>query len=100
MANRIKVNTRKLGTDAETVRMCISNMKKQITQLQQQVSQLDSMWDGQSSEAFKKAVHDDIKSLDVIFSNLEKIYKYEAEAKKSYESCEKKVGSAVTNIKV
>ena len=55
MAEKIVVNTNRLGQDAESVETYIAKIKKQITEMKSSVSDLDAMWDGPSSEAFKKA---------------------------------------------
>ncbi len=100
MASIIKVNTSRLGSDADKVQSSISQMRKQMETMKVQVSQLDKMWDGPSSEAFKNAFHDDMNMLNTILKNLDKIYKFEVNAKKKYEKCEKQVGSIISGIHV
>lgn len=100
MAKIIKVNTVRLGNDADKVRKCISTMNKQMESMKAQIAQLDAMWDGPSSDAFKMAFHDDMKALSIVLKNLEKIHQYETTAKKKYDSCEKKVADIVAGIHV
>ena len=100
MAEKIVVNTNRLGQDAESVETYIAKIKKQITEMKSSVSDLDAMWDGPSSEAFKKAFQQDMKAMNVIIKGLEGLHKYEDTAKRKYEDCEKKVSSLISEIKV
>lgn len=100
MANILRVNTTRLGRDADKVQKYINSMKKSSETLRTQSTSLDKMWDGPSSDAFKKAFHDDLKLMTTILNNLEKINRYENTAKKKYEDCEKKVDSIISSIKI
>lgn len=100
MADKIKVNTTRLGTDAESVKSNIQKIKKSMEDMKKDVTQLDSMWDGPTSEAFKKAFQDDMNALNTIIKNLEQIYNFETTAKSKYESCERQVASKVSGIRV
>ena len=99
-ANIIRVNTNRLHNDAEQVNACINNMKSEMKKLKESSAQLDAMWDGPSSEAFKAAFADDLAALNTILGNLQKIYSYENTAKTKYEACENKVSSFVASIRV
>ena len=90
MGDYIKINTISLNRDAEQVNGCIQKMKSELTKMKSSVSELDGMWDGPGSEAFKKAFQDDVNSMETLLKNLEEVYKYEVSAKKEYESCESK----------
>lgn len=100
MINYIKVNTNRLSTDADTVAGMISGIKSELNGMKQNVAQLDGMWDGPSSEAFKKAFQDDMNAMETIVKNLESIHSYEVNAKSKYESCENRVGGIVAGIRV
>ena len=97
---KIKVNTVRLKNDSDQVNACIKNMKSEMEKMKESVSQLDQMWDGPSSEAFKKAFQDDMKAFQTILSNLDKIYGYETNAKAKYEDCERKVSDLIAEIRV
>ena len=100
MINYIKINTNRLNTDAETVAGMISGIKTELNGMKQNVAQLDSMWDGPSSEAFKKAFQDDMNAMETIIKNIESIHSYEVNAKSKYESCENRVSGIVAGIRV
>ena len=100
MAEKIVVNTTRLGNDAESVGTYIANIKQQVEEMKNSVSELDAMWDGPSSEAFKKAFQQDMKAMKTIIEGLEDIKKYENTAKTKYEQCERKVSTLIAEIKV
>lgn len=98
--NHIKINTDRLRTDIESVAGHLQGMKSELESMKQNVAQLDSMWDGPGSEAFKKAFWDDMRGMDTLLKNLQSMYSYETNARAKYESCENKVGDIVANIRV
>ena len=100
MGDHIKINTSSLNRDAGQVNSCIQKMKSEMTKMKSSVSELDGMWDGPGSEAFKKAFQDDVNGMETLFKNLEEIYKYEVNAKNEYESCENKVYQLVSSIRI
>ena len=96
----IKVNTSRLNTDAETVAGLLQGIKTGLSDMKEQVNQLDAMWDGPGSEAFKKAFWDDMDAMAEAVKNLDSMQAYERNAKTKYESCEQKVGAIVAGIRV
>ena len=93
-----KINTDRLNSESGNVRDRISGIRKRQNNLVNYLSQLDSMWDGPSSEAFKKSYNDDLKALTTMISNLDKLYQYEQKAKDKYNSCERKVIDMVSGL--
>lgn len=100
MADRIKINTSRLGTDAQRVSGCIRNLSKEMENMKNSIAQLDRMWDGPGSEAFKQAFETDRRAFEEIIKNLESIHDYETNAKVQYEKCEQAVYALVAEIKV
>ena len=100
MAQTIKVNTSRLNSDSSQVSECIRAMKSEMGKMKASVSQLDSMWDGESSEAFKSAFWGDMEAMSQIISALEKFQQDEMNAKRKYDDCENEVGSLISGIRV
>ena len=100
MANKIKVDTKRLGTDADKVRQAIAGMKTDLQKMQAQALILDAMWDGPASDAFKQSFRDDAKALSQIITKLENMHQFEVKAKKQYEKCENSVAQTVKGIRV
>ena len=94
------MNTNRLGADADSVAGILNGIKTEFENMKQSVSQLDGMWDGPSSEAFKKAFWDDMNAMAELLKNLESMHSYEVNAKTKYESCENKVGTIVAGIRI
>lgn len=100
MAEKIKVNTNRLGTDADSVRTNILKMKQSMKSLKEEAAKLNGMWSGATNDTFKKAFEDDVNALNTMLSNLDKIYSFETNAKTKYETCEKKVTSLASGMRV
>lgn len=100
MANEIKVNTKRLKDDADKIDGYIKKIETAMKNMKTSVKELDQMWDGTSSEAFKLAINGDINELDAMIKNLKAIYSFETNAKQKYDTCETKVAELVAGIKV
>lgn len=97
---KINVNTNRLSKTAEKVNNDIRDMSTELLNMEQSVKELDAMWDGESSEAFKAAFHRDIQLANQMIVNLNDIYQYEQNAKTEYEKCEQKVAQLIEEIMV
>ncbi len=100
MAKVIRVNSKRLGTDSQKILDDIKRIKKNIEVLNTKVTELDSMWDGESSEAFKLSFHQDIARLGEEVKSLEELYRYENNAKSKYESADRKISDIVAKVRV
>lgn len=100
MASKIKINTGSLKSDTSSIGTSIQKIEKTLTNIQNDLTKLDSMWDGPASETFKVAYNSDIAALKTVISNLKKLNDFEISAREKYDSCEQKVGSIVSSIKV
>lgn len=88
----MKTDTAKLESYTnDDVQTCIQVLEKEIEGLTTDLTDLDAMWDGPSSEAFKKNFAVDIEALRKELFNLQNVYKYCDNAKKKYEECENRV---------
>ncbi len=96
----IKVDTNRLNSDAGKIQNSIRRIEAAISNLKSDAAQLDQMWDGPSSEAFKHAFNNDMAALNSLLSNFRHIYNYEMNAKQRYERCENKAGSLVEGIHI
>ena len=100
MANKIRFDTKRIGADAGRVDAAIKEMQRTMKDMQSKCRQLDTMWDGTASDAFKKAFWDDMNMLFDVIKELQQIHSFEITAKKKYENCEKKVAQTVAGIRV
>lgn len=98
LADRIKVNTSRMKTDADSIKENVNTISKLYSDLVTKRNQLDDMWDGPASETFKKAFSDDLAALMVMVGNLQKICNYENMAKDCYQSCENQVAGVISDI--
>ena len=100
MSDYIKVNTGAINRDAGTMEESIQRIRKRAASLKEAMQQLDEMWDGPSSEAFKASFQADREALEGIIKGLDEIHRYATEAKNKYDSCEGKVAGLISQIRV
>lgn len=100
MGNELKINTSRLGSDADQVRHHISNMEKQINAMKSGINQLNSMWEGPAKKAFVQAFEDDRVAAVEIIKELKSLNSFENQAKSKYEKCENQVSSLVDSIRI
>ncbi len=100
MADRIRINTDRLGTDASRIQGYIGNIKKEIANMEQSVCALENMWEGSGRSAFHKAFWDDIQAIETAVRSMEELCAYNKNAKKQYETCDRKVASLIAEIRI
>lgn len=100
MADRIRINTDRLGTDAERIQGCIGAITKEISNMKQSVAALEHMWEGSGRDAFHKAFWEDMEIIGSAVQGMTEIYQYDTNAKKQYEQCDRKVASLIADIRV
>lgn len=100
MADRIKINTDRLGTDSERIQGYIQAVIREMKAMEQSASVLEAMWEGAGKEAFHKTFVQDINTLQTAVSSMQDIYDYNTNAKKQYELCDRKVADLVAQLKL
>lgn len=100
MADKIKINTNRLGTDAENIKRYMDNLAGEVQNMRNSVNALRSMWEGQSCDAFYQAFSDDMRAMEAVIKNLKRIWTYDTNAKKEYENCERKVSAMIADIRI
>lgn len=100
MADKIRINTDRLGTDAERIQGYIENIVKEMAGIRQNAAALESMWEGPGSSAFHKAFRDDMEIVAEAVRDMKSIYEYDADAKRKYEQCDRKISSMIAEIKM
>lgn len=96
----IKINTKRLNSDAQNIRACIKSIEKELSNMKNSVKEMNGMWEGESKKAFVKTFDADIKMAESFIKILEDVYEFEIKSKKKYEDCEKKVAIIVDSIRV
>jgi len=100
MADRIRINTDRLGTDAARIQGYIGNIMKEMSDMKQSVSALEHMWEGPGQSAFHKAFWNDMEAVEQAAASLKELYEYNTNAKTQYEQCDRKVASMIADMKV
>lgn len=97
--NRIKINTGLLKNDAQAIAGAVGVVRGLITDLEECFNVLDSMWDGDANEAFKKEYNSDIEALRIVVKNIEVFNRFEFSAREKYDSCEQSVDSLIESMR-
>lgn len=100
MADEIRCNTATLATDNGDVDGFIKKIRACKAQIEAIVRRLDSMWDGDASEAFKHRMLDQMKQLESYCVTLESISDYEKRAVTEYEDCIRNVEGIISSVSV
>lgn len=94
----IRVNTDELKSDAAAVSDCIQRVAAEAGKLESAYHQLDSMWDGPTSEVFKSVYEHDLEALRAVIEILKKFNSFEMTAREKYDSCESEVSGIVSSL--
>lgn len=88
MSNTIQVSTTTLKEKAETLKSLNAKLKQQIESLSSQENSLNSMWDGESNDAFHKAFSEDVIQMNNFYNAIEKYVQTLNEIATEYEKAE------------
>ena len=100
MADKIRIHTGRLGNDAARIYDCIRHMAGEVRAMQDSADTLKSMWEGAGSAEFYKSFRSDTEALEAVIRQLQEMYAYDSNAKKEYETCEKKIASMIGDLRV
>lgn len=98
LSDKIRFNTIRLKNDTDSIKENVDTILQLYSELVEKRAQLDAMWDGPASEAFKKAFGDDLVGLMTMISNMQRIYNYGNMSKECYENCENQVSGVISDI--
>lgn len=98
--NYIKINTSRLNSDLQQIESLIQSMNRELTNMENCLQNMNTMWEGKSKEAFEIACKHDLNNVKEVMKVLQDILKYEENAKNKYEDCERKVMELVDSIQI
>lgn len=99
MSNSIQVTTATLTNKANELKSLNSRFKTQVENLKSAENALNSMWDGESNDAFHKAFNQDVIQMNNFYNAIEKYVTSLNEIVKQYEKAEKANLSTATTRK-
>ena len=98
MSDMIKANTSWMQSNAEDLRDCVNRISNQYGDLVQRKQELDSMWDGEAGDTFRKEFEEDLAALKAMIDNLQKVYSFEDMARGAYQSCENQISGMISDL--
>ncbi|OUQ62896.1 hypothetical protein B5E53_16875 [Eubacterium sp. An11] len=99
MANTIQISTASLTSKANELKNLNSRFKTQVENLTSTESSLNTMWEGESKDAFHQAFTQDITQMNNFYNAIEKYITSLNEIVKEYEKAEKTNISTATTRK-
>lgn len=101
MANReIAVNTSTLTGDINELRTALGNARAYLTEMFNQLGELDLMWDGPANDAFKKQFANDYENAKNLCNTIDSLLRNMEYAKEQYNACENEISSIVSAISI
>ena len=98
MADRIRIHTDRLGTDARQIQDGIEAVTRQLDEMQQSVAALERMWEGSGREAFHQTFREDMEAAQNAVAGMKEIYAYDTNAMQQYERREHKIAALLAQI--
>ena len=100
MADKLRVTTQMLHSDAESIKKDIESIKTAVVRMQDEITQLHSMWTGPAHEAFKANLNGDMAGALALVKELETFTSDLDTASDTYKLCSEKVDSYIDSIKL
>ncbi|MDO4514274.1 MAG: hypothetical protein Q4B72_09585 [Lachnospiraceae bacterium] len=98
MGQTFRIETQRLGRDAEAVKMLVNNMQNNVRDINTEIAGLSSKWHGLAATAFMLTFREDCEKLGEIFTDLTTYCEKMKNAQGTYNRCEKEVGDIVHKI--
>jgi WXG100 family type VII secretion target len=96
----ITVNTSTLNSDIGELQTALDSAKAQLEDMFNQITELDTMWDGDANEEFNKQFRIDYDNTKSLFDTIKSLIECMEYARDQYNSCENEVGNLVNSIKI
>ncbi len=100
MADLIRVNTSRIGADAESLGRYTQSLRENLAKLFDGIQSLNSMWEGDAHNEFVRSAADDKERMDNLIQKMDEIKLKFDEAKQEYEKCESTVANEVASIQI
>ena len=96
----IAVNTSTLANDIDELRTALTSARAQLDDMFNQVTELDTMWDGPANEEFNRQFGNDYENAKNLCKTIDSIIECMVFAKDQYNICENDVNSIVSAITI
>ncbi len=100
VVTRLEVETRRLQSDISDLRTRLANMRRIGEAMMAGINALNSMWEGEAKNAFVAQFQTDYETLNSMAEVIEDLIKDLEQAREQYDTCESRVGSIVSGIRV
>jgi len=100
MENVIEVNTGSLAQDVQDMKEVLSELKKEMDEMDTLIASLNMMWQGDAKDAFTKQYNTDRQVWLDMRVNMEEILKGMQNARLAYEKCESSVGQKIDSLRI
>jgi len=100
MAEIIEVNTSTLAADTDDIENAVKAIRADMTQMFQEITELNTMWDGKANAAFTTQFVSDKEAMEELCKNIDSLVESLRFAKTEYDKCENQVHSTVAAIKI
>jgi len=100
MSGYFSVNTNAVANTASDLEIRIHNVSNNLTKMYSSVQRLNTMWKGQSNQAFNAQFQADYNIMQEMLKGLRDYKNTVEEAKKKYVTCENSVQDLIRNIRV
>lgn len=96
----VEVDTRNLNTEMNSIKEELQSIRDNIESMFNAINKLDTMWDGEASEAFRLQFINDKAEIESFCNTVKEIIDNMGFAKSKYDSCESEISSLVKSTKV
>lgn len=98
--NYLEIDTTQLNSDIGELNRNISNAKASLRALQEEMDEMNTMWQGEANRVFSAQVAKDCNFMNTLLNKMDKLSDCMTHADREYIKCERAVKSAVANIRI
>lgn len=95
-----EVDMQTLSTDISSMETTVASIRSNMTNMFDEITALETMWEGPAKEAFKQQFLLDQAAFEELCTAIDGMIDSMKEANTTYQNCEEQVGEVIDTIKI
>lgn len=100
MAIEIANNTNTMGSDIQTLRSHLTQLRANLRELQYTMNAMNNMWKGPANQGMRQRFQNDYTTVTELCNFLDELIENLESARQAYENCEANVADTVASIQI
>lgn len=96
----MEIDTGQLNSDIRSLEESTAKVRSSVEGLTSELAELNAMWKGSANIAFRKQIREDMRVINTLLAELDKLASCMVYASNEYVRCENEAKSSVNSIRI